>query len=629
MDSLKPTKTSCRLCGTPVVERAAFCPQCGASAPDARTADDPVVADLHALFRGELRIDRELGRGAMAVVYAAHDIALDRRVAVKTLRPEMGDNPDFLERFQREARTVAALQHQNIVAIHGVRSAGAITAIVMQLIDGRALDAVLEEHSPLPTGVAGLVLAQVAAGLSHAHERGIVHRDIKPGNVLLSYNGLAVVSDFGIARRDGVARVTSSGVILGTVAYMSPEQVTGAVAEPSSDQYSFGVMAYELLSGQLPFRGSIAQIMFAHLNTVPRHLRELRPDLPADVCAYVMRCLDKEPRARHASLREARRVFLTLVPDEAVATTHIMSISQVQAGRRTRDQSAPSPEIDGALHPLGEQPPPSTSPAEEVRRPSRATRIGVALVAVGVAAALVWVLGPWGSRSADQKHAPPRQDALGANAGHETPGPIARDAARGARTSADANGAVQSGEPRGATRRDPSPTTPIETTKAAASLTPTSTPAVPPTTPVRDSAPPASSVAAETTGRAAERPDAQPSSPRVATATASLADARAGARAFVTACNQRRWRDLDALQALGGDAAVRAEIIRLVRDAPDFAAGFDRVASSPVLTSDGFMTEFVLELTWRGGRRLAAIQLHMTSTSGTWQPAAFSASRTE
>lgn len=610
MDSLNPTKTSCRLCGTPVVERAAFCPQCGASAPDARTADDPLVADLHALFRGELRIDRELGRGAMAVVYAAHDIALDRRVAVKTLLPEMGDNPDFLERFQREARTVAALQHQNIVAIHGVRSAGAITAIVMQLIDGRALDAVLEEHSPLPTGVAGLVLAQVAAGLSHAHERGIVHRDVKPGNVLLSYNGLAVVSDFGIARRDGVARVTSSGVILGTVAYMSPEQITGAVAEPASDQYAFGVMAYELLSGQHPFRGSTAQIMFAHLNTMPRRLHDLRPDLPADVCSYVMRCLEKEPRARHASLQEARRVFLALVPDEAVATTHIMSISQVQAGKRTPDRSAPGHEVDGTL------------PAQDIRRPSRGTRIGVALAAIGGAAALVWVLAPWRSRSTDPNPAPPRQDSLSANAGHSTPAPIARDAAHGARTIADANGAVQSGEPRRATRRDSSSTAPIETTSVAASRTAASTP-------VRDSAPPVSGVTAETTGRAPDRLDPPASSPRAAAATASLADARAAARVFVTTCNQRRWRDLDALQALGGDAAIRAEIIRLVRDAPDFAAGFDRVASSPVVTSDGFMTEFVLELTWRGGRQLAAIQLHMTSTGGTWQPAAFSASRTE
>ena len=243
---------------------------------------DDLMESVRALFGSELEIEHELGRGGMAVVYSAHDAALQRRVAVKVLLPEYAADEAMAARFLREARTVAALQHPHVVSVYGVRSNGELSAIVMQFVEGRSLDVLLAEKPQLATPIAGLLLSQAAAGLQHAHERGIIHRDVKPANVLIDRDGRAVVSDFGIALRAGATRLTDAGMVVGTMAYMSPEQRSGGVVGPAADQYALGVMAFELFAGRLPFTGALPQMVAQHMHDRPPPLGTLRPSQAGD-----------------------------------------------------------------------------------------------------------------------------------------------------------------------------------------------------------------------------------------------------------------------------------------------------------------------------------------------------------
>ncbi|MGH7620067.1 MAG: protein kinase domain-containing protein, partial [Gemmatimonadaceae bacterium] len=320
----------CRLCGALVPATSTFCSRCGAAAEQSGGDDDEELANqVRTLFAGEIAIDREIGRGAMAAVYLGFDLELERRVAIKVLLPDMAGDPEINDRFKREAKMVAALNHANVIPIYGLRNSPTISAIIMQFVDGNSLDVVLRERgsSTLPLPVAGLILSQVAAGLEHAHERGVIHRDVKPANVLLDPAGHVFVSDFGIARRyDGVS-ATQSGVLLGTAAYMSPEQCLGRRAEAASDQYAFGVMAFEVLAGRLPFIGRSSDLLAAHINHSPPRLSELRPDLSPEIESFVMRTLAKDPAARHPNLGEAERFFRRLVRDESSATMQLMQVS--------------------------------------------------------------------------------------------------------------------------------------------------------------------------------------------------------------------------------------------------------------------------------------------------------------
>jgi serine/threonine-protein kinase len=334
-ETLAGVERKCRICGAPLYASFAFCSRCGSPA-ERQDVVDPFAEQVRSLFGSDLAIQHSIGRGAMAVVYAAFDPALKRSVAVKVLLPDIAEDPAMVQRFRHEAQTVASLRHPNVVTVFGLRTSERLSAIVMELIDGRSLDAVLRESSPLPLPVAGFVLSQTAAALQHAHEHGIVHRDVKPANVLLDRSGRAVVSDFGIARREGFSGSTASGLLLGTAAYMSPEQCVGQRADALSDQYSFGVMAYELLSGRLPFSGRVERLVWSHVHETAVPLGQLRPDLPFAVVSFVMRALEKDPARRHPSLKDAERTLRSLVPDEATATTELVRISLpkvVQAAR--------------------------------------------------------------------------------------------------------------------------------------------------------------------------------------------------------------------------------------------------------------------------------------------------------
>jgi uncharacterized protein YjdB len=272
-----------------------------------RDAEQALLEMLKSATLGEYEILRELGRGGMATVYLAHDIALDRKVAIKVMSPAlllMGEG--MVERFRREARTAASLSHPHIIPIYTVKSSGKLLYFVMKFIPGRSLEAVMRDEGPLPIPVVKAVLQQVGSALGFAHRHGIVHRDVKPANIMLDEEGWAVVTDFGIAKVAENRGLTMTGIAVGTPSYMSPEQCAAkGDLTGKSDQYSLGVVAYEMLCGKQPFEGDSAMaIMFAHFHEQPRPLADLRPECPPDLAAAVMRMLEKQPERRWPSLED-------------------------------------------------------------------------------------------------------------------------------------------------------------------------------------------------------------------------------------------------------------------------------------------------------------------------------------
>jgi serine/threonine protein kinase len=261
---------------------------------------------LRASTLGEYEILGELGRGGMATVYAAHDIALDRRVAIKVISPSLGASPALVERFRREARTAASLSHPNIIPIYSVRHSNRLLFFVMKYVEGRPLDSILRETGALPVPTVQAVLGQVASAVGYAHRHGVVHRDIKPGNIIIDDEGWCVVTDFGIAKVAESEGLTTSGMMVGTPAYMSPEQCLSNNISGASDQYALGVVAYEMLTGRLPFPGtSMMSVMYAHVHVPVPEIADLRAECPPDLATAVMRMLSKEPTERWPSIEEA------------------------------------------------------------------------------------------------------------------------------------------------------------------------------------------------------------------------------------------------------------------------------------------------------------------------------------
>jgi len=253
---------------------------------------------------GEFRLVREIGRGGMGVVYLARDTRLDRDVAIKTLPPHLAADAQVRERFVREARTAAALSHPNIVPIHAAAERDGVVYFVMGFVDGRSLAEYVSDSGPLSVPDTLRVVRQVAQGLEAAHARGVVHRDIKAENVLLDANGQAHITDFGIARVAEVQPLTATGTVLGSVHYMSPEQVTGEAIDGRSDLYALGVLWYFLLSARFPFeRPTSSAILVAHVNSKPTALHEVAAHVPAPVVALVMQLLEKPVAARPGTAR--------------------------------------------------------------------------------------------------------------------------------------------------------------------------------------------------------------------------------------------------------------------------------------------------------------------------------------
>ena len=256
------------------------------------------------LFDGRYQVVRKLGAGGMANVYLAEDQELGRRVAIKILNDRHANDEQFVERFRREAKNAAALSHPNIVSIYDRGEAEGTYYIAMEYLDGRTLKELIVQRGPAPVTVSVEYARQVLSALRFAHRHGIVHRDIKPHNVLVDAEGRVKVTDFGIARA-GASQMTEAGSIVGTAQYLSPEQARGTDVDQRSDLYSLGVVLYELLTGTLPFNGDTpVEIAMKHLSTVPELPSERRPDVPRDLDLIVMRALAKDPDDRYESAEE-------------------------------------------------------------------------------------------------------------------------------------------------------------------------------------------------------------------------------------------------------------------------------------------------------------------------------------
>ncbi len=247
-----------------------------------------------------------LGYGGMAAVFLAEDPRLGRRVAVKVMAPGLMVDSRLVERFEQEARTIAQLSHPNIVTIYEVEQREGLHYFSMSYMPGRSLGDVLGDLvEPLAIDVVRAWLAQVGGALAYAHRAGIVHRDIKPGNILLDGDGNARVTDFGIAKVADEPSLTRTGMLVGTPAYMSPEQCTTGQVEGASDQYSLGAVAYQMLTGAPPFSGNTIAVLQAHVAQPPRPIRDVRPDCPEELASAVERMLAKEPAARWPGLSAA------------------------------------------------------------------------------------------------------------------------------------------------------------------------------------------------------------------------------------------------------------------------------------------------------------------------------------
>ncbi len=247
--------------------------------------------------RYELR--RAIGIGGMARVYLAHDHRLNREVAAKILDPALAADPTFVERFRREAQASAALNHPNIVTIFDTGATEDSYFIAMEYVPGPNLKEVLQARGPLPEADALAIGAQIAAALATAHHHGLIHRDIKPHNVLLAPDHRVKVTDFGIARAAGASSLTATQAVMGSAQYLSPEQALHQPVDGRSDLYSLGIVLYELLTGNPPFAGdSLVAVAMMQVHTQPPSLRALRPDLAPETEAVVMRALEKDPAAR-------------------------------------------------------------------------------------------------------------------------------------------------------------------------------------------------------------------------------------------------------------------------------------------------------------------------------------------
>jgi eukaryotic-like serine/threonine-protein kinase len=257
------------------------------------------------LIAERYELEELVGTGGMSSVYRAHDRMLERDVALKVLHQEFTADTDYVERFRREARSVAQLSHANIVTVIDRGEQDGRQYIVFEYVKGENLKALVQRAGPLPEEDAVRLALQIARALGFAHDNGLVHRDVKPQNVLLNGDGQAKVTDFGIARSLDVGGLTQTGTVMGTSDYIAPEQARGSQADAQSDIYSLGAVLYELLTGEVPFPGdNFVAVAMRHINEPPPSVRERRPDVSPRVDAAIRKAMAKEPRDRFRSMDE-------------------------------------------------------------------------------------------------------------------------------------------------------------------------------------------------------------------------------------------------------------------------------------------------------------------------------------
>lgn len=250
-------------------------------------------------------MESRVGGGGMAIVYKARDLVLNRPVAVKVLRSQFGTDEDFVNRFRREAQAVASLSHPNVVGVYDVGQDGDTHYMVMEYIEGCTLKEVIIQRGALPVEEAVRIAGQICDALDHAHQNKIIHRDIKPHNIMIGKNGRVKVTDFGIARAVTSATITHTNAMLGSVHYFSPEQARGGITGEKSDIYSLGIVLYEMVTGELPFSGdSPISVALKHLQEPLPEPRQVNPNIPQSVENVILKALVKDPFLRYASARE-------------------------------------------------------------------------------------------------------------------------------------------------------------------------------------------------------------------------------------------------------------------------------------------------------------------------------------
>jgi serine/threonine protein kinase len=255
-------------------------------------------------LEGRYKIVRLLGRGGMAAVFLAEDLVLERKVAIKVLPPDMTRDGQLIIRFQQEAKTAARLDHPNIIPIHRVESEAGLVYIVMKYVAGQSLEDKLGKGR-LPVPQVRHILREAALALGHAHRRHIVHRDVKPANIMLDEDGRVVLTDFGISKAvKATTQITGTGAIIGTPAYMSPEQAKGSKVDGRTDQYALAIVGYRALTGKLPFEGDAHSILYQQVHEPPPSVLDRRPDTPADLYTALGRALAKDSKARFPTMEE-------------------------------------------------------------------------------------------------------------------------------------------------------------------------------------------------------------------------------------------------------------------------------------------------------------------------------------
>lgn len=328
---------------------------------------------------GNYKIVDKIGEGGMGAVFKGIDLMLEREVAIKMLRPELARQPNVVERFRTEAVTLAKLNHPNVATLHSFFRQGDDFFMVMEFVRGETLDTVIRQQGAMPYERAVQLFCMALEGIDHAHKMGIVHRDIKPANMMLTDTGSIKVMDFGIARVLGTDRLTKAGHLIGTVEYMSPEQVRGEETDARSDIYSLGILLYEMLTGRVPFNStSEYELMRCQIEDAPTPPRSIAPHIPLGVEQAIMRSLAKKREARYQSASEFRTMLLQratgaiTTPLEAPRMSASGYAAPATIGDRSTASTAPSGEILKATRLAGDQPFAPSAPATPIKE----TRLG-------------------------------------------------------------------------------------------------------------------------------------------------------------------------------------------------------------------------------------------------------------
>ena len=382
----------CIHCHTPLPENSRYCFACGADVSGGDAAPSTSSVDvlrerLQRLIEGKYQIERLLGKGGMAAVFLAHDLTLEREVAIKVVPPDVAQDEQVVRRFQQEAKTAAKLDHPNIIPIYRVESEGGLNYFVMKYISGTSLEDLLEKRQPLAFDHIQRVLWEAACALGHAHQRGVVHRDVKPANIMFDHHGSVMLTDFGISKAlQAATGFTATGMIIGTPHYMAPEQAKGQTVDGRADQYSLGIVGYRMLTSELPFSGdSVHTILYKHIFEEVPLAKTRRADVPDFLSTAIARALSKEPEHRFPTMEE----FATAVwPEQPVAAPARGAAARAPRAPRVVTADTPT-EVTSAPT----SPPPAAPPKPATRRVAPAPRKSRA----GLIAGLVALLGVVGT----------------------------------------------------------------------------------------------------------------------------------------------------------------------------------------------------------------------------------------